>query len=144
MCHGQPPSCRSITYTPWLRRQTASRAPRCKGTRQGRKQPLPGNVGWVPTTLFLVRSASMGFLSAVVSPSGAACALAVLGLTARFWRRRPGFSWGLLASSASIALVFSSGMVATALMSPLEYAYPTLRNASAYPQVDRIVVLTAW
>ena len=86
----------------------------------------------------------MGFLSAVLSPSGVACALAVLGLTARFWRRRPGFSWGLLASSVLISLVFSSGMVAAALMSPLEYAYPTLRNASAYPQVDRIVVLTAW
>ena len=86
----------------------------------------------------------MGILAAVLSPSGAACALAVLGLLARFWRRRPGLSWGLLSSAAVIALVFSSGMVATALMSPLEYAYPTLGNASAYPQVDRIVVLTAW
>jgi uncharacterized SAM-binding protein YcdF (DUF218 family) len=50
----------------------------------------------------------------------------------------------LLGGGVTIALVFSSGMVAAALMSPLEYAYPTLRNASAYPQVDRIVVLTAW
>ena len=86
----------------------------------------------------------MSLLASILSPSGIAILLALLGLLARVWRRRPGLSWGLLAASAAVTLVFSSGMVAAALMSPLEYAYPTIKDPRAYPQAHHIVVLTAW
>jgi uncharacterized SAM-binding protein YcdF (DUF218 family) len=39
---------------------------------------------------------------------------------------------------------FSSGMVAAALMSPLEYAYPTLHDPRSHPEARHIVVLTGW
>lgn len=86
----------------------------------------------------------MGLLAALLSPSGAAFILLGLGLVTLVWRRRPGLSHGLLAAGALVLLLFSSGMVASALMSPLEYAYPTLKESAAHPEARRIVVLTAW
>lgn len=86
----------------------------------------------------------MGVLAALLSPSGAAFTLLALGLVTLAWRRRPGLSHGLLAAGAVVLLVFSSGLVASALMSPLEYAYPTLKDSAAHPEARRIVVLTAW
>ena len=86
----------------------------------------------------------MGVLAALLSPSGAAFFLLALGLAALAWRRWPGLSRGLLAAGGLVLLVFSSGMVASALMSPIEYAYPTLRDSAAHPEARHIVVLTAW
>lgn len=86
----------------------------------------------------------MGLLASVLSPSGFAVTLLVCGLLAVFWRRRPGVSWTLLALSGITVTLFSSGMVAAALMSPLEYAYPRLEDARSHPAAKHIVVLTAW
>lgn len=86
----------------------------------------------------------MGLLASVLSPSGFAVTLLICGLLAAFWRRRPGVSWTLLALSAITFTVFSSGMVAAALMSPLEYAYPRLEDPKSHPAAKHIVVLTAW
>lgn len=86
----------------------------------------------------------MGLLASLLSPTGFAIALLICGLLAAFWRRRPGVSWTLLAASGVIMTLFSSGMVAAALMSPLEYAYPSLQDARAHPEVRHIVVLTGW
>jgi uncharacterized SAM-binding protein YcdF (DUF218 family) len=41
-------------------------------------------------------------------------------------------------------LVFSSGKMAAALLSPLEYSQPALFTATAHPHVTKIVVLTGW
>ena len=86
----------------------------------------------------------MGLLASLLSPTGFAIALLVCGLLTAFWRRRPGVSWSLLAASGIVVTVFSSGMVAAALMSPLEYAYPTLADPRAHPDARHIVVLTGW
>jgi uncharacterized SAM-binding protein YcdF (DUF218 family) len=86
----------------------------------------------------------MGLLASLLSPTGFAIALLVCGLLAVFWRRRPGVSWALLAASGIVVTVFSSGMVAAALISPLEYAYPTLQDPRAHPEARHIVVLTGW
>lgn len=86
----------------------------------------------------------MRLLASLLSPTGLGIFLLVCGLLAAFWRRRPGVSWTLLAASGIVVTVFSSGMVAAALMSPLEYAYPTVLDGRAHPQARHIVVLTGW
>jgi uncharacterized SAM-binding protein YcdF (DUF218 family) len=83
-------------------------------------------------------------LSILTTPSGVAYALFVLGLLSAFIARTRRASWWLLAGSGLTTIVFSSGMVAAALMSPLDYAYPRLEDAAKYPEVRHIVVLTGW
>ena len=86
----------------------------------------------------------MALLTTLVLPSGVALLLLLTGLLLARWQRLRRLSWGLLAASGLVALAFSSGMTAAALMSPLEYAYPALRDPRAYPQARHIVVLTGW
>jgi uncharacterized SAM-binding protein YcdF (DUF218 family) len=86
----------------------------------------------------------MSLLAGLLSPTGFAIALLVCGLLAALWRRRPGVSTALLAASGIVVTVFSSGMVAAALISPLEYAYPTVLDARARPEARHIVVLTGY
>jgi uncharacterized SAM-binding protein YcdF (DUF218 family) len=83
-------------------------------------------------------------LASLLSPTGFAFFLLVCGLLATLWRRRPAVSRILLAASGAVMLVFSSGMVAAALMSPLEYAYPSVMDGRAHPEARHIVVLTGW
>lgn len=84
----------------------------------------------------------MSLLAALAVPSGFAAFLWVLGLLAALLRRRK-WAWGLLAGSATVATLFSSGLVAAALMSRLEYVYPRIDMAH-HAAVHRIVVLTGW
>lgn len=83
-------------------------------------------------------------MSEIVQPSGAAYLLFVLGLLACLWPRARRASWWLLAASGALTFVFSSGMTAAALMSPLEYAYPTVHDGRQFPETRHIVVLTGW
>jgi uncharacterized SAM-binding protein YcdF (DUF218 family) len=83
-------------------------------------------------------------LGSLVVPSGIAYLLFSLGLLARLVPPARRFSWGLLASGAAITLLFSSGQVAAALLSPLEYEYPAVLDARAHPTARKIVVLGAW
>ncbi len=83
-------------------------------------------------------------LTSLVLPSGFAFALFVLGILARTWTRTRAASWPLLALSGFILLVFSSGKVATLLMSPLEYSSATVHDGRQYPNAKHIVVLTGW
>lgn len=83
-------------------------------------------------------------LTLLATPSGAAYALFALGLLAAAFARTRRGSWWLLAASGLTTVVFSSGMVAAAIMSPLEYSQPLLREPSAYPEARHIVVLTGW
>jgi len=83
-------------------------------------------------------------LGALLAPSGLAYSLFVLGLLICFkaqWRR---LSWGLLAAAGAINVVCSSGMVAAALLGPLEYEYPAVHDARSRPDVKHIVVLTGY
>lgn len=83
-------------------------------------------------------------ISALLAPSGLAYGLFALGLLTCLkmqWRR---LSWGLLAAAGAINVVFSSGVVATALISPLEYEYPAVHHVRSHPDVKHIVVLTGY
>lgn len=84
----------------------------------------------------------MSFLTFLALPSGLALTLGLLGLLAALLRRRL-LTWCLLGTSATILGVFSTGVMAAALMSPLEYAYPVVRSAQ-HPEARHIVVLTGW
>jgi uncharacterized SAM-binding protein YcdF (DUF218 family) len=83
-------------------------------------------------------------ISILTTPSGVAYLLFVIAVVAVFFARTRVVSWWLLAGSGLITTVFSSGMIAGALMSPLEYSHPRLRDAAQYPQARHIVVLTGW
>lgn len=83
-------------------------------------------------------------INILTTPSGIAYLLFIAGALAVFFPRTRVTSWWLLAGSGLITTVFSSGMIAGALMSPLEYEYPRLRDAAQYPEVHHIVVLTGW
>ena len=83
-------------------------------------------------------------IHALLSASGLAYLLFALGLLVNLkphWRH---VSWGLLAASGLVLLTASSGMVASALMSPLEYRYPAIHDAHSQPRVKHIVVLTGY
>lgn len=83
-------------------------------------------------------------IGALLAPSSLAYSLFVLGLLTGFktqWRR---LSWGLLAASGAVTLVCSSGIVATALTSPLEYEHPAVHDAYSHTNVKHIVVLTGY
>lgn len=86
----------------------------------------------------------MSVLGDLVVPSGMAYALLVLGMLSSAWRRTRRASWPLLAAAGGIALIFSSGMTAAALMGPLEYAYPALHEPQRHAEARHIVVLTGW
>lgn len=83
-------------------------------------------------------------MNALLTASGFAYLLFVLGMLARLkanWRHA---SWGLLAASGAVLLIASSGMVASALLGPLEYEYPAIHDARSMPNVKHIVVLTGY
>jgi uncharacterized SAM-binding protein YcdF (DUF218 family) len=84
----------------------------------------------------------MSILTVLALPSGFALFLWLFGLLALLLRRR-GLSLGLMAASGLVVAVCSTGLMATALMSPLEYAYPRVRT-DQHPEARHIVVLTAW
>lgn len=83
-------------------------------------------------------------LSTLVTPSGFAYLLFFVGLLAALWARTRRTSWWLLCASGAIQWVFSTGMVAAVLMSPLDYAYPVVRHPEQFPDARHIVVLTGW
>ena len=77
-------------------------------------------------------------------PSGLAYLLFALGLLAALKARWRKLSWGLLAVSGAITIVFSTGSVATALLSPLEYEYPAVHDTRTHQGIRHIVVLTGY
>ena len=83
-------------------------------------------------------------LSNLVEPSGLATALFLLGVACTVTRRTRRYSLALAAASGLVLLVFGNGLVATLLMSPLEYEYPALHDPTRHPEVRTIVVLTGW
>lgn len=86
----------------------------------------------------------MEFLSRLFVPSGIGHFLFVAGLLVLAFAQTRRWSWPMLAASAIVTLVFSSGMVAAALMSPLEHAHPAIHDAAEHPEASHIVVLTGW
>lgn len=83
-------------------------------------------------------------LKTLILPSGFAELLFVVALVLLLLRRSTPIATALLILSASVFTLFSSGTLATLLLSPLEYRYPYLQNPAQYPQVTKIVVLTGY
>ena len=83
-------------------------------------------------------------IGAMLVPSGLAYLLFALGLLTALKQRWRKLSWALLASSGAITLVFSTGSVATALLSPLEYEYPAVHDTRIHRHIRHIVVLTGY
>jgi uncharacterized SAM-binding protein YcdF (DUF218 family) len=86
----------------------------------------------------------MSILREIVLPSGIVTALIVLGFVALLFRRWRARAWIPLAGAGVVYLLFSNGLVATLLLAPLEYEHPALHDPAQYPDVDLIVVLTAY
>lgn len=91
-----------------------------------------------------VLMAMISLLQYALVPSGFASLLFLAGLAATFVERSRRSALPLMAASASVFVTFSNGLVATLLISPLEYEYPALRDPGQYPDVQTIVVLTAY
>lgn len=83
-------------------------------------------------------------LHEIVLPSGAVALLFLLGIVALAFARTRTRAWLPLAGAGLLYLVFSNGLTATLLMSPLEYAYPALDEPGEYPDASVIVVLTGY
>lgn len=83
-------------------------------------------------------------IGAMLVPSGLAYLLFALGLLIALKERWRRLSWALLAISGAITLVFSTGSVATALLSPLEYEYPAVHDTRTHQGIQHIVVLTGY
>jgi uncharacterized SAM-binding protein YcdF (DUF218 family) len=83
-------------------------------------------------------------LKDMIDPSGFATLLFLAGVTALLVRRLRHWALPILAASATVLIVFSSGLVAALLLGPLENSHPALRNPQLYPQAKVIAVLTAY
>jgi uncharacterized SAM-binding protein YcdF (DUF218 family) len=86
----------------------------------------------------------MAALQQIVLPTGLMALLFAAGLVALLLPRARACATLPLATAAALFLTFSNGLVATALMSPLEYAYPAMLSPERHPEAKAIVVLTAY
>jgi uncharacterized SAM-binding protein YcdF (DUF218 family) len=86
----------------------------------------------------------LGHLLDAVVPSGFATALFLAGLVAALAHRTRSLACPLVTGAAIVLIVFSNGLVASLLSSPLEYSYPALRDQQHHPDAKFIAVLTAY
>ena len=86
----------------------------------------------------------MDWLKELVLPSNIAVILFLLGLFFFWTPRKRHYAWPLLLLSGATLVIFSSGTVASFLLSRLEYSYPSIQDPNRYPEADTIVVLTAY
>lgn len=86
----------------------------------------------------------MGFLKVFFVPSKIIMLLIIIALVLLVLKRRQQIAKRLLIASGILYLIFSSGIVATLLLHPLEYHYPYLQHPQDYPQSKAIVLLTAY
>lgn len=83
------------------------------------------------------------FIQLLIMPSSLAFILVCAGAVATYFlKRRLGLT--LVVGGLALVMVFSSGPVATLLISPLEYRYPLLAKPADYPAAKFIVVLTGY
>ena len=86
----------------------------------------------------------MDLLKAALLPSGIATLLMLAGAIAIVWRPTRRLAFGSFAVAAAVVLIFSNGLVATLLLSPLEYAYPALQDPQQFADARYIVLLTGY
>lgn len=83
-------------------------------------------------------------LQEIVLPSGIVALLFLLGLALLTIKRTRTCAWLPLSGAGALYMIFSNGLVATFLMSPLEYAYPSMRDPASHSEAKVIAVLTAY
>ncbi len=83
-------------------------------------------------------------LQSIVLPSGIVTLLVLVGIAAIAFRPTRRVAAVPLVAAGLALLLFSNGLVATLLMSPLEYAYPAMQDPQRHPEAKAIVVLTAY
>lgn len=86
----------------------------------------------------------MYLLKSLLLPSSLIALVLVIALVLLLLPRVRRLSYALFGLGAVLYLVFSSGWTAAALLAPLEYRYDYLKSTADYPDVDTIVVLTAY
>ena len=86
----------------------------------------------------------IALLEYALLPSGFVTLLFLAGLAAVLPSRTRHLALPLMGTSATLFMIFSNGLVATWLISPLEYEYPALKDPGQYPAVRTIVVLTGY
>lgn len=86
----------------------------------------------------------MGIIKDLLLPSHISAILMFLGLCFVAVRRVRSNAKFLLAAGALVYLVFSNGLIAASLISPLEYRYPALLRMGGFEHVETVVVLTSY
>lgn len=83
-----------------------------------------------------------GFFKGLIMPSNFAILCVVIGIILLFFHQYRKQAITLLTSAGVIIGLFSTGPVASLLLSPLEYEFPSLTNPDKHGEVRKVVVLT--
>lgn len=86
----------------------------------------------------------MKVLASALLPSNFAAVLFLLGAASCLWPLARRYAAGIFAASGAIWLIFSLGPVAALLMAPLEQEFPAMNDPAEFPDVTRVVVLSAY
>jgi len=83
-----------------------------------------------------------GFIKELIMPSNFAIFCLFIGLILLYFQhlRKPAVI--LVATAGLIITIFSTGTMASLLLSPLEYEFPYVKNPAERPKIRKIVVLT--
>ena len=84
------------------------------------------------------------FLKELLLPSSIAALLLLAGVFLSALGRQRRVAKIAIFSGTAVYLFFSSGLVASALIAPLEHRYPVLQSLESHSQIRTIVVLTAY
>ena len=77
-------------------------------------------------------------------PSNLAMLALIIGMVALFFERFRSLAKASIIFAGAVLLIFSTGTVASLLLSPLEYRYPFVKDPADYPETKKIVVLTGY
>ena len=83
-------------------------------------------------------------LKSLLLPSQMVVALLFIGIILKLIGRFQKWSTALFLTGAVLHFLFSTGVVATLLISPLEYRYPFVQSAEEYDYVDTVVLLAGY
>jgi uncharacterized SAM-binding protein YcdF (DUF218 family) len=83
-------------------------------------------------------------LKSLLLPSQMTVILLFVGIFLKLIGRFQKLSTASLLSGAVLYIIFSTGVVASLLISPLEYRYPFVQSAEVYDDVDTVVLLAGY
>jgi len=86
----------------------------------------------------------MSWLKFIFLPSKLILLILLIAVICLLWRRYRRYAPHFFSAAALLYVAFSSGIVASLLLSPLEYRYPAVTDPAAHNAVKSIVVLDAY